>query len=385
MKLKYKSSAKLLLLASIAFVMVQCNEDVDRLETGGDIVIGDSIPAGLYGVEVSDVTVTSGERSLDVSWTAPDAPDLGYYIVEWVGQTPDTMIYSEIVSGGATETTLTGLYNTSYVVTVKTMSVKYQKSAGVQATGTPDEDLEGPGTADVQVTPLASSALLVWGLPEEDDFDHSLVTIQKIGVDTLLFQDTLSNIESLFLATGLEEATEYEYTVIMVDYIGNKSEATVGTLKTLKEQNIDKKDPAAFWEVLDWSDESSGEGATGKAKDAIDSNEETYWHNKWESGAPAPHWIIIDLKKPQNVSVVDVFTRKGRSANKIIKVEGYTGPDAPTGKTEWVEMGEFTFVENLDKKSCSIVGVIPVQYLKINIMIGNAMVRNVDVRALVSD
>lgn len=72
MKTKYKTIFRYLAILLISVGMIRCNESEDLLETGAEIQFRDSLPTGTYDVAVSNITVTSGQRSLQVSWEAPD-------------------------------------------------------------------------------------------------------------------------------------------------------------------------------------------------------------------------------------------------------------------------------------------------------------------------
>lgn len=386
------------LLVSFALLMVQCNEDENVGVQGGLIVIGDSITPGVYAAEVSEIEAESGLRSLYLSWTAPEVKDLAYYLVEWTGTgRTDTTIYSEIVSG-ETEIMLERLFNTEYKIVIRAVSENYQKSQGVEFLATPEMDGEGPGQLEnLDVSPVASSALFSWENPGDEDFDRILFKIQEVGVDTFLVKDTLLNIETMRNVVNLRENTGYTYEIITEDYLGNASEPMTGSFKTLIEVNIPNKDQndKMIWEVADWSsEETSGEGSNGRAEQAIDGDDGTYWHSQWTGGgAPAPHFIVVDLNDHLKVSVVEIFKRStGNAANKIVRLEGYNGNvDFENGATlpsygseAWIQLGEFTLNESSTAgQSCNITNVIEIRYLKINITVGNAMVRNVKIRALV--
>lgn len=254
MKLKYNLLAKLSFLCTLAFVMVQCNEDESSLATGGDIEIRDSLPTGTYEYDVTNIQVVPDDKSLEVSWNRPeDVKTVSHYIVEWQGIESDTTLYSS--STNKTSYTITHLYNDSYRVKVYTVGVNMLISGGEEAAGVqvPILDHQAPGNiSNLDVLPLATSTTLSWDNPEDDDFYKIIIEVyKKNGGDTVLI-DTLQSIDNRQPLAGLEELTEYEYYFQTFDYIGNASEKISGTFKTLKEVRLDNK---SDWKLLSWSSE----------------------------------------------------------------------------------------------------------------------------------
>lgn len=385
MKSTYKLFTKLLLLSAFSFLMVQCNENGQKNATGGDIAITDSLPTGTFDTEAKNLAVTPGLRSLNVKWDAPEDETIFYYLVEWKGTTEDNTLYSKGVNG-ATSIVLSGLYNTAYQVTVKAVSDQYLKSNGISTTATPTEDHEGPGTvSDLNISAVAKAVALEWTNPDDGDFDHISIKIQKTGVDTVLYDLTLLNIYDSYSFGNLEESTEYNYEITTYDYIGNASEVVKDKFKTLKEVAYDKKDSEdnLIWEVVDFSSQEND----SKADFAIDGKDDTFWHSKWTGGGSSvPHWIIIDLKNVVKPSVVEIFKRNpGAAAQKTVKIEGCL--EEPGKDTEWIDFGTHTIPDpaSASGQKCYITTVADARYLKISILTsgnGHAMIRNINMNIL---
>ncbi|WP_316809166.1 discoidin domain-containing protein [Pedobacter agri] len=69
------------------------------------------------------------------------------------------------------------------------------------------------------------------------------------------------------------------------------------------------------WVAASSSQELVGEGSgNGKADFAIDGNNTTYWHSKWQSPAPVfPHWLSVDMKNEIFVTKVELIPRQNNN------------------------------------------------------------------------
>lgn len=402
--MKYKNTllAKSLLLGAVALFFVQCNEADDQLETGGDIVITDSLPTtGVYHVEATDLSVTPGLRQLEVSWKAPVGEQPAFYLVEWQGVTDDKTIYTKAIEG--TAATLNNLYNTEYKVTVKAVSGEFLKSTGISTTATPTADHVAPANvSDLQVNIMASSVSFAWTNPEDEDFDHTILKIQEKGVDTFLYVVNLISLTEGQAFGQLKEKTEYTYSFQTFDYIGNASEEITETFRTKTEQFLPKvdEDKKPLWSIAGFSSEET-RGEMAPAANAIDGDEDTFWHSVWNGGnfAPGvttgkcPQYIIVDLKNEYTLSEVLLYQRKGyRNGPTSAKVEVTSGnPESST--TEWIDLGT---TRNMGGESsdaaqpCLLNQVVSARYVKITILTtadpeSYARLREIDFKVLVDE
>jgi hypothetical protein len=93
------------------------------------------------------------------------------------------------------------------------------------------------------------------------------------------------------------------------------------------------------WSINSFSSEaSSGEGATGRAKDILDGNAGTYWHSKWSGGyAPLPHEIVVDMQERANVTGIKLQRRLSNNNTKAILFS--VSDDLQT----WIPSGSIAF------------------------------------------
>ena len=402
MKLKLMNICKALLILLISVGMVRCNENEEIAGSGGEIEIRDSLPVGKYEVAVSDIQVTSGERTLNVSWDAPgNTSQLAYYQVEWQGRNTDTTLYTAPTT--ATSYRITHLYNDEYSIRISAVAATMQKSDPVAAEGffSPLEDTQAPeNVSDFQVTPVATSAAFNWVNPTDEDFDRILVKVRRTDTVGWFLVDTLSAIESTLSVVGLQERSEYEYNIQTLDYIGNISEAIEGTFKTKMEVQLEKLDAAGnpLWSIVDFSSQET-RGDDGYARNAIDGKDNTFWHSVWNGGdfsdgttsGNLPQYIVIDLKQDVIPSVVMLYRRDGASTGPTsVKVES-TLEEPLSKNTEWNDLGTHTLNGGTDNGAlpCNISVLKTARYIKITVLSaasGNyAIVREINVKALVDE
>lgn len=402
MKLKLMNICKALLILLISVGMVRCNENEEIAGSGGEIEIRDSLPVGKYEVAVSDIQVTSGERTLNVSWDAPgNTSQLAYYQVEWQGRNTDTTLYTAPTT--ATSYQITHLYNDEYSIQITAVATTMQKSDPVAAEGffRPLEDTQAPeNVSDFQVTPVATSAAFNWVNPTDEDFDRILVKVRRMDTVGWFLVDTLSAIESTLSVVGLQERSEYEYNIQTLDYIGNISEAIEGTFKTKMEVQLEKLDADGnpLWSIVDFSSQET-RGDDGYARNAIDGKDNTFWHSVWYGGdfsdgttsGNLPQYIVVDLKQDVIPSVVMLYRRDGASTGPTsVKVES-TLEEPLSKNTEWNDLGTHTLNGGTDNGAlpCNISVLKTARYIKITVLSaasGNyAIVREINVKALVDE
>lgn len=95
---------------------------------------------------------------------------------------------------------------------------------------------------------------------------------------------------------------------------------TLGVKVTAPEE-IDEADKTN-WTIVDFSsEETSGEGDTGRANDVIDGNVTTYWHSRWSSDAASyPHHFTVDMSKSMEIEGFAISQRNGSRKIKDFKI-----------------------------------------------------------------
>ncbi|MFD2036238.1 DUF3472 domain-containing protein [Belliella marina] len=87
------------------------------------------------------------------------------------------------------------------------------------------------------------------------------------------------------------------------------------------------------WSIIEFSsEETSGEGATGRANDVIDGDLATYWHSRWSSNASSyPHHFIVDMSESLEIEGFVITQRNGSRKIKDFKI--YVSQDNVTWST----------------------------------------------------
>lgn len=382
--MKKKHITWTLLLAAVA--LVGCNEDEVSSASGGDIEITEKLPTGTFTAEVTGLSTIPDVHYLLVMWTEPADAGVDHYLVEWKGRGVDNNLYSETVKAGTGYLLLERLYNEQYDVTVKCGSKDYLYSTGVATSGAPITDNTPPGLVeDVELEPLAVSAAVTWSNPTDDDLEKIRLTVFDITNDVELLSLSLPSYTESYQVVNLTDLTEYRVSISTEDYLGNASTLVDKTMKTLTERQLDKS--VTPWTVADFSaEETVGEGANGRAAQAIDTDDATYWHSPWYvSSSVLPQWIVIDLHQEVIPTVLISYRRNNSSGPTSVKIEGCLDLDAD----DWLDFGTFSLVATVnDGQNCNLINPKRVRYVKYTVLAspnGYAMVRNINIRALVDE
>ena len=84
------------------------------------------------------------------------------------------------------------------------------------------------------------------------------------------------------------------------------------------------------WQILDFSsEEATGEGTNnGQALHAIDGNEDTFWHSRWQNFTNEyPHYLSIDMGANYDVNGISVRSRSDSPNNKVKEYELFLSLD----------------------------------------------------------
>ncbi|SNS16822.1 F5/8 type C domain-containing protein [Belliella buryatensis] len=133
---------------------------------------------------------------------------------------------------------------------------------------------------------------------------------------------------------------------------------TLGVAITTPEQvqEMDKSE----WEIISFSsEETSGEGATGRAKDVIDGDVNTYWHSRWSSDvASYPHHFTVDMSESREVEGFLISQRNGSRKIKDFKI--YVSQD----NEDWTVLKEGNLQNNASKQNIVLTEKTTFRYFK---------------------
>ena len=107
------------------------------------------------------------------------------------------------------------------------------------------------------------------------------------------------------------------------------------------------------WEVVSWSDqETSGEGTNGRAAQAFDDNENTYWHSQWQGGSPAfPHHLVVKAPEDYDVNALELYTARYTYSNTSYNPRSVTVEVSPDGNA-WTTAASQVALANVERPSC---------------------------------
>jgi chitodextrinase len=192
--------------------------------------------------EVTGLAANPGDGRTTLSWTAPADADFARVEITFSPGGAQSIT----VAKGVQSRTITGLSNgTTYTFTVKAVDASGNTSAGTTTTATPvlSPDTTPPANvAGLTAIPGDRRATLAWTDPADSDLDYIEITFSPNGTQPIIVaKGTQSR-----TVTGLNNGTEYTFTVVAVDSSGNKNtgattKATpaVGD-KTVVEQRIEE-------------------------------------------------------------------------------------------------------------------------------------------------
>ena len=187
--------------------------------------------------EVSDFTITNGNKAVLLSWKNPS--DADFYAVE-ISSTPavGTLANSVIICGDKAENMsfkVDGLENnTTYTLKLRTIDKTLNTSAGTQKTGTPayDGDVTPPAeVSDFTVTSGNKTVFLSWKNPNESDFyaiEISCVTSEGTLAMPIILRGSADENMS-FKVESLRNDISYSFKIQTLDDKLNISSGTISS------------------------------------------------------------------------------------------------------------------------------------------------------------
>lgn len=137
--------------------------------------------------------------------------------------------------------------------------------------------------------------------------------------------------------------------------------ASIDTFYTdFTEQNVARKIDKSNWTAMADSYTPTRLLPSGPPDKAIDNNINTFWHTLYPATEPYPHWLIIDMKEPVNVSSVELVYRQSVfNSFKDFMIQGSLDGE------NWTTYGTFSFQTINDPQNFTLSGSPLIQYLRI--------------------
>lgn len=118
------------------------------------------------------------------------------------------------------------------------------------------------------------------------------------------------------------------------------------------------------WKVLAVSDETASDG--GGMNALIDNDLSTYWHSAYKNGnAPLPHWAVIDMQAPKDISRLEIYRRAGNTNAKTVEIYVSDQPEADAAGWQKIGTGVFADGDATTVQIAESVDTTKGRYLKL--------------------
>lgn len=149
------------------------------------------------------------------------------------------------------------------------------------------------------------------------------------------------------------------------------SRSATGIAPNIDFASLPEPTPPASVDLLDrtgWtiagvsSEETSGEGETGRAVDVLDGDDATYWHSCWTCSPAAeyPHELVIDMQSEQSVDGV-AFIQRTTLSRAVKDIEILVSSD----NNSFESIGDFVLPNNTDQQNIQFLESKVFRYLKV--------------------
>ena len=318
----------------------------------------------IYAPKPDSVNFIAGEGRILFNCRTYNAPNVRSVDVYWNDRLDSLIIPVELSTGyDSISVILDNMKEKSYTFNIQTTDNFGHKSLFVTSFGTSYGDTYRATLNDRGIKSLSLSdkeGTIEWYSAPMHLVRNEIRYIKNDGSQTTV---KISSIDNLAKLPDVKPGSTFEYRSLYIP-----EEVAIDTFATAwKEYETpfptEYKYDRSSWEVLSVSDVSTSEG--GGMTTLIDGDLSTYWQSAYEGGdAPLPHWAVIDMQTPRNISRVELYRRTGNKDTKSIELYVSDHPDA--NAAGWIKIGTVVFEEG-DSSSITIPGSIDMKgrYLKL--------------------
>lgn len=362
-KLMRRSCFSMLILLALG-CLASCGDDAE-----GRIEINDGAPA-----QVSNVQSSSGPGEVYLSWNIPASSSFMYAKVEYTnskGEERYILLSKERADdNGVMKTTVSGFANTDPVeFSIYACSVRGNNIGAQKVTATPGTPAYILMLNSVEVEPANGGVNVSW--------KNESVAPVTILLAYQAKEDASRAGTTKFQVSGGSEGTRFVSLAYgsgdilagncVVNVATQDAEENTSEMKRYEPQlpNVQRLDRSG-WTVPGFADtydpaigyssqEAGGEGAypNGRVMALFDGNEGSFWHTAWKQTSAYPHFVIVDMGKDIEISLVSLRRRTGNNGTHKGQTF-YTCTDAKAGNKAdpaswaWEEQGAFSFDPNTD-------------------------------------
>ena len=318
----------------------------------------------IYAPKPDSVNFIAGEGRILFNCRTYNAPNVRSVDVYWNDRLDSLIIPVELSTGyDSISVILDNMEEKSYTFNIQTTDNFGHKSLFVTSFGTSYGDTYRATLNDRGIKSLSLSdkeGTIEWYSAPLHLVRNEIRYIKNDGSQTTV---KISSIDNLAKLPDVKPGSTFEYRSLYIP-----EEVAIDTFATAWKEfetpfPTEYKYDRSSWEVLSVSDVSTSEG--GGMATLIDGDLSTYWQSAYEGGdAPLPHWAVIDMQTPKNISRVELYRRTGNKDTKSIELYVSDHPDA--NAAGWIKIGTVVFEEG-DSSSITIPGSIDMKgrYLKL--------------------
>ena len=348
----------LAILAASILSFTSCEDFMDIHEEyieGGEII---------YAPKPDSVSFIAGKGRVLFNCRTYNAPNVRSIDVYWNDGLDSLIIPVELKTGyDSISVILDNLEEKSYTFNIQTTDNFGHKSLFMTDFGTSYGDTYQATLNDRLIESLSLSdqeGTIKWYYAPQYLVRSEVRYVKKNGSQAIV---KVPSTDDLVQLPDVKPGSTFEYRSLYIP-----EEVAIDTFATAWKE-YETPFPAEYkydrssWEVLSVSDVSTSEG--GGMATLIDGDLSTYWQSAYEGGdAPLPHWAVIDMQTPKNISRVELYRRTGNKDTKSIELYVSDHPDA--NAAGWIKIGTVVFEEG-DSSSITIPGSIDMKgrYLKL--------------------
>lgn len=359
--------AKMLFLTAVlsATLLLQaCGDDAE-----GRVEINSAAPA-----QVSNVQTAAGPGEVYLTWTMPSSSSFMYAKVEYKNSKGEGRILyvtkEKADANGQMSATISGFANTDPVdFEIYACSVRGNHAGALKVTAAPGTPAFIQMLNSVEVEPAMGGVNVSW---KNEAIAPVIISLEYQKKDDAALSGSYkfevpANSEDTRFVRLLCDKGAIAYGDCVINVTTQDAEANTSDVKTYEAalnevHQLDRSD----WSIPGFADtydatigyssqEVSGEGAypNGRVVALIDGNENTFWHTAWRQASAYPHFVIVDMGKDMDISMVSLRRRTGNNGtNKgqsfyTCSDDKAVNKDNPDSWT-WTGQGTFSFDANTD-------------------------------------
>ncbi len=317
------------------------------------------VPGGItYTGKITSPLVYTGRGRVKIAWLRGADPTVVKTRIYWNSQ-QDSMEVVIPATGDTISAIVSGLQEKQYNFIVKTFDAKGSTSVPVEllaeSFGARYEALLLARPIVASETDASAPLTIQWGNANisggayATDVKYTDVNNQ-VQVKRFLIAENTSTINDYKIGTVYQYRTVYIPGVRGIDSF----------FTPYINQYVSAKLNKSTWLASTDSFAVSSQLPNGPAIKAIDDDVKTFWHTETTTSRVYPHWLAVDMKKPINVSRVELTCRQDNATTfTAFSIQG-----SMDGLT-WTDYGSYTLVMKNATQSFAVPNSPQMRYIRV--------------------